>query len=220
MPNDLSQWTRNFAIIFQKPNLEFLRTPRDLGSDHEEFYGQVFGHAVMILKVGDELVYRGYRPEITSNKEFRQLRRQAYDPEALNPSERRNVQRSIIHILTEGVPAVISDEQQSYQSRHENLLRQSTDTKFVYNDWSLDLSEICSILGQVEQDKRKKKYYSLRPDRSRRLHYFSDDDFVHNCITWIVETVNESLSRQFLPFDPDGNASQFASDLREVGDSR
>ena len=220
MLNDLNQWSRNFAIIFQKPNLEFLRTPRDLGSDHEEFYNQVFGHAVMILKVGDELVYRGYRPEITSNREFRQLRRQAYDSEALNPSERMDVHKSIIRILTEGIPAVISDEQQSYQSRHESLLGQSANTEFVYNDWSLDLSEICSILNHVEQDKRKEKYYSLRPDRSRRLHYFSDGDFVHNCITWIVETVNKSLSRQFLTSDPDGNASQFAATLREVGDSR
>ena len=200
--------------------MSFLEHQGNLGSDHEEFYNQVFGHAVMVLKVGDELVYRGYRPEITSNKEFRQLRHQAYDPEALNSSERKDVHRSIIRVLTEGVTAVISDEQQSYQSRHESLLGQSTNTEFVYNDWSLDLSEICSILSHIEQDKRKEKYYSLRPDRSRKLRYFSDDDFVHNCITWIVETVNESLSRQFLPSDPDGNASQFAADLREVGDSR
>ena len=193
---------------------------RDIGNDDEEFYSQVFGHAVMVLKVGDELVYRGYRPEITGNKEFRQLRRQAYDPEALNPSERRDVRRSITRILTTGVPAVISDERQSYQWRHKNLLGQSPNTEFVYNDWSLDLSEICSILSHIERDTRKKKYYSLRPDRSRRLGYFSDDDFVHNCVTWIVETVNESLSHQLLPFEPNGNASHFATYLREMGDSR
>ena len=218
MLNDLNQWTQTFAIIFQKPNLEFLRIPNDLGSDDEEFYNQVFGHAVMVLKVGSELVYSGYRPDITNYEELRQ----AYSAEvrAVDPGERRNVRRSIIRILTEGVPAVISDERPSYQPLHESLLRQSKDITLVYNDWNLSLGEIYSILDHIERDKRLEKYYSLRPDRSRRLCYFSDNDFVHNCVTWIVETVNEALSHQLLPFDPDGNASQFAANLREMGDGR
>lgn len=212
--NDLNRWTQTFAIICQEPDTKLLGTSRDLGSDNEEFYSQVFGHAVMVLKVDDELVYRGYRPEITGNQAIRQ----AYNAVAASPNERA-VHRSIIRIFTEGVSAVISDERQSYQPRHESLLRQNTSTQLAYNDWNLSLGEICSILSHIEQDKRKEKYYSLRPGRSRRLGYLSGDDFVHNCITWIVETVNESLSRQFLPFDPDGNASQFAAYLREVGDS-
>lgn len=52
MLNDLNQWTQTLAIIFQKPNLGLLRRPEDIGDNDEEFYNQVFGHAVMVLKVG------------------------------------------------------------------------------------------------------------------------------------------------------------------------
>lgn len=217
MLNDLNQWTQTFAIIFQEPNLGLLRRPRDIGDRNEEFYNQVFGHAVMVLKVYDGLVYSGYRPEITNQQE---LRSAYYNVGAVNPGEERDVHRKIIRILTGGVPAVISNERQSYQPRHENWLRQTTDSKLVYRDWNLSIDEVRSILNHVEQDKQKEKYYSLRPDRIRESGRFSGDALVHNCVTWIVETVNESLSRQFLPFELNGNASRFAAYLREMGGSR
>ncbi len=200
---DMLDREKNFAVIVRTSSLSHLRylyTGKvDLGNAHEN--DPAFGHAVIVLKIGDDLYYRGYRPTLAD----RRLR------EALGANDKS----AIIDILRKGVTAEICDERSMY---HEVF--QTVSPEFVYHHLNYKKKEVDSIWTQVKQDEEKEeKHYTLEPDIARQSGEFAADSFVHNCVTWIIETQHVSVNRFLLKRVRNGNISQFAENLHQTGDS-
>ncbi|MXV83760.1 hypothetical protein F4X88_11765 [Candidatus Poribacteria bacterium] len=196
-------WEKNFAIIVRTSSFSHLRDlytgKADLGNAHEN--DPAFGHAVIILKIGDDLYYRGYRPTLAD----RGLR------EALGANDKS----AVIDILRKGVTAEICDERSMYQEVFQTAL-----PGFVYHYLNYKKKEVDAIWTQVKQDEEKEdKYYTLEPDTARQSGEFAEDSLVHNCVTWIIETQHVSVNRFLLKRVRNGNISQFAENLHQTGDS-
>ena len=207
---DIPNWEKNFAVIVQKSNPPILRDGGEHLDDTEEFHelaDTAFGHAVMVLKIGNALHYRGYRPALEENQELRK---------ALANSD----VRLVITVLREGILAEICDELKMYQPRHKRLLVRTPTVNLVYKDLNHSEHDVNSIWTRVKQDEEKEeKHYTLKPDAVRKSGEFAADSLVHNCVTWIIETQRASVENLLLDPVPDGNISRFAEKLRETGDS-
>ena len=82
------------------------------------------------------------------------------------------------------------------------------------------MGSVCNLGCIVKQDEdRKKKYYNLYPDNAKKTGKYSEDEFVHNCVTWIIETQHKSVDRLLLARVNNGNISDFAENLQETGDA-
>ena len=127
----------------------------------------------------------------------------------------------IENILRKGVRAEISDEGNRYRPRHEREVSGTINAGLVYHEVNYDDKEVHVIWDRVKQDEQKKeKHYTLEPDRVRKSGKFPSDSLVHNCVTWIIETQHISVNRFLLKRVPTGNISQFAHNLRTVGETR
>ena len=215
-------WAKTFAIILQtsKPSI-LRRSSTNRGNDAQEFYARGFGHAVMVLNIHGELLYKGYRPNVTGHREFREAFHNIYhNVQDMTRLQIREALGTITDILRQGVPAVIRDERKRYRPRHERILSQTTTAEIGYKDWHHNDDEVRSILIHIDQDEQKEKYYSLRPDTARESGDFPGDASIHNCVTWIIETQRESIISLLLPPILSGNVSQLAQHLQETGDNR
>ena len=195
-------WEKNFAVIVRKSNTSIFRDQvRDL-NDIET----ALGHAVMVLKIDGELYYRGYRPLL--NQTIREVL-------ALNDN------RKVIDIFRREVfLAEVRDERRMYQPRHKKWLLSTSDTTLVYREWDYNEDERHSILDLVKHDEdRKQKYYKLDPDDKKEIDKHLKDEFIHNCVTWIIETQHKSVNRLLLVRVDNGNISDFADRLQETGDA-
>ena len=123
-------------------------------------------------------------------------------------------------ILREGVRAEIFDEDKRYHPRHQWGVYGTIDHKLVYYDLNYEEIEVNAILTQVKQDEKEEKHYSLNPDIAKQTGNFPKDALVHNCVTWIIETQHVSVNRFLLDRIREGNISQFADNLRRIGDKR
>ena len=217
-------WEKNFAVIVQGSNPFSLRGHEDIGDDEGEFYEQAFGHAVMVLKIDGELHYKGYRFNIGSEAKLRALLHDLYcnaQIQHLQDNEIKEKISCIKNILSVGkVQAVILDEGNRYKPRHQRGMSGTIKGDCVYYDLNYEEKEVKTIWTQVERDEPKEKYYSLKPDTAKETGNFPEGALVHNCVTWIVETAEASVNNPLLPRVDDGNISQFANELRRMGDTR
>ena len=217
-------WEKNFAVIVQKSDPFTLRGHGDTTDDEGEFYERAFGHAVMVLKVDGELHYKGYRFNIGSEAKLRALLHDLYTNaqiQHLQDNEIKEKVSCIKNILSVGkVQAVIWNEGNSYELRYQQEVSEDIEDDFVYYDLNYEEKEVKTIWTQIKQDEVKEKYYSLKPDTAKETGNFPEGALVHNCVTWIVETVESSVNNPLLPFVNDGNISQFANELRRMGDTR
>lgn len=217
-------WDKNFAVIVQGSNPFSLRGHEDIGDDEGEFYERAFGHAVMVLKVDDELHYKGYRFNIGSEAKLRALLHELYTNAQIQHLQDNEIKEKIScikNILSVGkVQAVIWNEGNSYELRYQQGVSGDIEDDFVYYDLNYEEKEIKTIWTQVKQDESKEKYYSLNPDTAKETGNFPEGALVHNCVTWIVETAEASVNDPLLPRVNDGNISQFTNELRRMGDTR
>lgn len=217
-------WDKNFAVIAQTSNTLLLIGRGNPGDDIVEFYDRAFGHAVMVLKIDGELHYKGYRFSIEGEEKLRKLRAEIYanaQDRYLEDEEIQKKKKCMENILRKGVRGEILDEGNRYRPRHEQELAGTIKTDLAYHDLNYDEKEVHSIWTQVKQDEQKEeKYYTLEPDRVRKSGKFTPDSLVHNCVTWIIETQHVSVDRFLLKRVPTGNISQFARNLRTMGEAR
>ena len=217
-------WEKNFAVIVQTSNPFLLIGRGNPGNDIQEFYDRAFGHAVMVLKFDGELHYKGYRFSIEGKEKLRKLRYEIYANAQDQYLENEEIQKKINcmeNILRKGVRGQISDEGNRYRPRHEQELDETIKTDLAYHDLNYDEKEVDSIWTQVKQDEQKEeKYYTLEPDTARKYGKFTEDSFVHNCVTWIIETQHVSVNRFLLQGVSTGNISQFARNLRTMEETR
>ena len=199
---DMLDWEKNFAVIVRKSNTSIFR---DLLRDLNDIE-TALGHAVMVLRINGKLYYRGYRPLL--NQTIREVL-------ALNDN------RKVIDFFRRKVfPAEVHDERRMYQLRHKECLLSTGDTTLAYREWDYNEDERRSILDLVKQDEnRKKKYYKLAPDEKKEIDKHLKDEFIHNCVTWIIETQHKSVNRLLLVRVDSGNISDFADKLQETGDA-
>lgn len=229
-------WEKNFAVIVQTLNRShfkaLLKGHANRRNDSQEFYDLAFGHAVMVLKINGELYYKGYRPNLTGNKALREVSHSLYnaqrDPQTTEEMESQIEKRQekikedldkIKETFKQTVPAKICDEQKMYRPRHERELSKTTNTDFIYRDWSCNVDEVRSTLAHIENADQQKKYYSWYPDTASKPDDAPDNALVHNCVTWIIETQRESMLFPLLPSVTNGSITEFAKCLRETGDN-
>ena len=211
-------WDKNFAVIVQNSNPFILRGHENIGDDGGEFYDRAFGHAVMVLKVDGELHYKGYRFNINSKAKLRELLHDLYTNAQIQHLQNKEIKKKIScikNILRVGkVQAVISDEGNRYELRHQQGVSGDVEGDFVYDDLNYKEKEVNTICAQVKRDEAKEKYYSLNPDTAKKTGNFPEGALVHNCVTWIVESESASVKNPLLPHVDEGNISQFANELR------
>ena len=151
-------WEKNFAVIVQTSNTPLLIGRGNPGNDVQEFFDRAFGHAVMVLKVDDELYYKGYRFSIDGKKELRKLRAEIYANAQDQYLENEEIQKKINcmeNILRKGVRAEILDEGKRYRPRHEQRGCGTIEDKLVYYDLNYEEKEVNAIWTQVKQDEKK-----------------------------------------------------------------
>ena len=216
-------WEKNFAVIVQTSNLPLLIGRGSPGNNVQEFFDRAFGHAVMVLKVDGELHYKGYRFNIGGKKKLRKLCATIYanaQDQYLENEEIRKEINCIESILREGVRAEIFDEGKRYRPRHQWGVCGTVENNLVYYDLNYEEKEVNAIWTQVIQAEKQEKHYSLNPDIAKKTGNFPKNALVHNCVTWIIETQHVSVNRFLLDRIPEGNISQFADNLRRIGDKR
>ncbi len=217
-------WEKNFAVIVQKSNPSILRGRGNITGDEREFYERAFGHAVMVLKIDGELHYKGYRFNIGSDAKLRALLHDLYTNVQIQHLQNKEIKKKINclkNILSVGdIQAVVSDESNGYELRHQRGMSGTIKDDCVCYDLNYEEKEVNTIWTQVKQDEAKEKYYSLTPDTAKKTGNFPEGALVHNCVTWIVETAEASVDNPLLPRVDDGNISQFANELRRMGDIR
>ncbi len=161
-------WEKNFAVIVQKSNPLILRGQKDIGDDEGEFYGRAFGHAVMVLKVDSKLYYKGYRFNIGSEAKLRECLHELYTNAQIQHLQNKEIKKKIScikNILTvEKVQAVISDEGNRYELRHQQGVSGDIEGDFVYYDLNYKEKEVkCIRLFRPQFRKVKTSFVSEIP---------------------------------------------------------